>query len=78
MMKLTVNNIAYINEIHSKGGNITVWVMMKNHCISDARLYECKHDLIGIPATVLKFMDTHKKVLVLTDEKLQQTRYTYK
>ena len=77
-MRLTENNIAYINEIHLKGGKIHVFVMMKNYAMGDSRFYECDYDLVNLPKAVLKFMFSHQKALVETDKELQRTEYQYK
>lgn len=77
-MRLTANNIAYINETHHKGGKITIAVVMKSHAMSDTRFYECHHDLIGLPNAVMKYISTHKLEMIETDEKLQIVKYQYK
>ena len=73
-MRLTVNNIAYINEVHLKDGRIHVFVMLKNYALGDSKYYECTNNL---PKTVLKFMATHEKTLLSKSEKLDNVKYQY-
>ena len=77
-MRLTENNIAYINEFHFKGGKITISVMLKDYSISNARFYECYYDLIDLPKSVLSFMNKHNKSLVNTDIISQVMQYQYR
>jgi len=79
-MRLSVKNIAYVNETHFDNGNIRVFVMLKDYNVSSIRFYEmtCFDDMSKIvPNTVFSYMNTHKCELLEHNEFLGYTIYQY-
>ena len=79
-MRLSVKNIAYVNETHFASGKITVFVMLKDYGMNSARLYEmsCFDDMSKIvPNTVFSFMNTHKCELIEHNVFMGYTIYQY-
>jgi len=72
MMRLTADNIGYVHVCEHNGIAYHYSVIFKNGNVSDIRDYtsyrngmscDDEYDINLLPATVRKFMETHKRVL---------------
>lgn len=76
-MKLTSDNIAYVNEFIFDNGEITIAVMLKDLCISNARYYRVRK-FDELPNSVRTFMLKHEGNLVEEDKINNVQRIHYK
>lgn len=84
-MKLTVNNIQFVKRMESDGITYEWFVAMKSNRVSDSRMftnYENNRTVVKefgidrLPATVRKFVETHKEEVFSTND--NHTVFIYK